>query len=296
MKRDYNLKTVTGFRELTARDYSSMDFVFPGFPLGCVGSLVSPGGTGKSFFALQRALEVAIGRDLKRGGVLYLPAEDHPDEIGKRLQAISRAFELTPQEKDLAGENFILWPLLGEAPDLLEEQKEGRPLLEAISSIASGRALDDDPLRLIIFDTLRRFSYADENDGGAMSKVLSAMETLCKRLSCSCIFLHHTSKSAALNGQVDTQQAARGSSVLTDNIRYQEFLRVMTKEEAEKLCEDGYPVGEERKKYVEWGVSKQNYGQPVDNLWLKRNDDGVLLPVILEKAESSKKRSSKDEI
>lgn len=274
-------KVVTGL-DLRSRSYDARDFVRPGFALGTVGSLVAPGGSGKTFRATQDAVDIACGRNgIKQGAVLYLPAEDPLDELGVRLQAIIRAYQLTDAELADLDKNLIYWPLLGAAPDLVEQDKDGGlVLLKAICDIAQGRAL-----RLIVFDTLRRFNFLDENNGGDMSRVLAVLEQIAKGLGCSCLFLHHVSKSAALQGQVSAQQSARGSSVLVDNIRYQEFLQGMTVEFAEKHGEADsagnvpHSIGDERGRYVLWGVSKQNYGRPVPDQWLKKNEDGVLLPV-----------------
>lgn len=285
-------KVVTGL-DLCAGKYDARDYIWPGFPVGMVGSLIAPGGSGKTYKATQSAVEIACGRGgLQKGAVLYLPAEDPLDELGARIQAIERVYQFTDDEYKDIDRNLIYWPLLGEAPDLLETDDDGGlVLLKAICDIADGRAL-----RLIIFDTLRRFNYCDENNGGEMSRVLAVLEQIAKGLGCSCLFLHHTSKAAALQGQVSMQQAARGSSVLTDNIRYQEFLQGMTPEYAEKHGEVdsagnvSHSIGDERGKYVLWGVSKQNYGRPVPEQWLKRNDEGVLLPVAIGEVG---KRSSK---
>lgn len=289
----YELNTVTDFKSLHDADYKSMEFVKPGLVRGTVGSLVAAGGVGKSYKALQEAVLIASGhsKSIKKGGVLYLPAEDPIDEIGKRLQAIAKAYKLTEQEKAEAAENLKIWPLLGASPDLLEKTEDSQPLIDAICNIAKTYK---NPLRIIYFDTLRRFSYADENDGGQMSKVLACMETICKRINCSCFFLHHASKAAALNGNMAMQQAARGSSVLTDNIRYQEYLAPMTDNEAEKLGEvinSRVPsaVGGEKSFFIKWGVSKQNYGYPIGERWFKRNRDGVLMPVELDYVEKYEK-------
>lgn len=64
-----------------------LDFVLPGMLAGTVGSIISPGGVGKSMFALQLAVQIAGGPDmlglgdLKCGRVIYLPAEDPPGAI-----------------------------------------------------------------------------------------------------------------------------------------------------------------------------------------------------------------------
>lgn len=294
----YDIQTRVRLRSIYEGDYSKREFIKPGFPVGVVGSLVAPGGSSKTFKVLQDALLLAATEEYRPPcGVLYLPAEDSMDEIGLRIQAIIKAYGMTEEEIDLGNDNFQVWSLLAESPDLLEKKGESRPLVDAICEIA--KSYKRDPLRLVIFDTLRRFSYADENDGGAMSKILSVMELICKKCGCSCLFLHHTTKSAALANLIDVQQASRGSSVLVDNLRYQEFLRIMTTEEANikgeiiNGCLPTVAIGEDnRKQYVCWGISKQNYGSIVEDQWYKRNEAGVLLKVNLGKVQEKKKENN----
>lgn len=310
---EFPIDIIKSLGDLVDDSYENIDFTKPGFVHGTVGAIVAAGGVGKTFFALQTAIEIAGGmpavfttesgefcqQELKAGGVLYMYAEDPEVMIGQRVQSIANAYKTsgaTEEHQAKARKNLQLWPLIGYAPNILQRNKDGsRPLLTAIQ-----RAVDVKfkgiELRLIIFDTLRRFSFADENDGGQMSEVLSGFEKICMTLGCSCMFLHHTSKAAAISGQTSLQQAARGSSVLTDNIRYQEFLSPMSTDEANQYGEQqsGGVIGEENRQwYVRWGVSKQNYGRPVRDLWLKKSHFGVLMPVELEKkAKSSKKSSS----
>lgn len=310
---EYPVDLIKSLGELVDASYKNIDFTKPGFVHGTVGAIVAAGGVGKTFFALQTAIEIAGGmpavfttetgeiceKELKSGGVLYMFAEDPEIMIGQRVQAIAAAYKTsgaTEEHQARARKNLQLWPLIGYAPDILQRNKDGsRPLHNAIKK-AVDKLFKGIELRLIIFDTLRRFSFADENDGGQMSAVLAGFESLCMSLGCSCMFLHHTSKAAAISGQTSLQQAARGSSVLTDNIRYQEFLSPMSADEANQHGEIGQSgvIGEENRQwYVRWGVSKQNYGRPVRDLWLKKNHCGVLMPVELEKkAKSSKKSSS----
>lgn len=295
----YNTGEVVGFADLVGREYDAIDYVKPGFPVGVVGGLVAPGASSKTYFAIQDGLTIASGRasrTMPRGGVLYLPAEDPINQVGRRVKAIAAAWGLSGEEAEAAAANWRAWPLMGEAPDLVERlENDERPLVDAICDVCA-KQFTGDKVRLIIFDTLRRFTFNDENDGGAMSRFLGCMELLCKRLQCSCMYLHHSSKAAALQGQLSTQQAARGSSVLSDNIRYQEYLSPMTQEEAEKLGKmgpDGHahvPVGGERGLYVRWGVSKQNYGHPVPEVWYKRGQEGVLDVAFLASVEKERSK------
>ena len=81
--------------------------------------------------------------------------------------------------------------------------------------------------------------------------------------------------------------------LLVDNIRWQGYLKTMTETEAEELG-----VEQERRKYfVQFGVSKQNYGAPFEPIWLRKvssKTEGIeggytLQKAILEKSKSVKK-------
>lgn len=246
-----------------------LDFVLPGLVRGTVGAIVSPGGTGKSMLALEIAILVASGFDLSGiaggkafpvGKVVFLAAEDPEVAILQRLHALGKM--LPDDVRVKLSENLIIEPLLGKLPNVMNQK-----WFDAIKRVSEGS-------RLLILDTLRRFHISDENDSGEMSQVIGQLEAISAPNDCSTIFAHHSSKSAALSGQGDQQQASRGSSVLVDNIRWQMYLAGMTKDEASKL-----KIAEERRGYfVRTGVSKQNYGSPTQELWLLRVDGGVLTP------------------
>jgi RecA-family ATPase len=119
-----------------------------------------------------------------------------------------------------------------------------------------------------------------------MSAVISKMEWIAARTGVSVLFLHHSTKSAALNGQVGEQQSSRGSSVLVDNVRWQGFLATMSKEEAKR-----YSISEEERKFfVKFGVSKQNYSSPISDIWYRRHHGGVLRREDLQCSKGSRRR------
>lgn len=243
-----------------------LDFVLPGMLAGTVGSLVSPGGVGKSYVALEWAVLVATGINLmglefeaKQGRVVMLCAEDPADALQHRLHALGRHLGLDARLKMDAGVD--IFPLVGHPFDLMKAS-----CFDWALECAKGA-------RLMLIDTLRRIHVADENDGGQMAMLLGQMERIASLTGCSILFLHHTTKAAALNGQADMQQASRGSSVLTDNIRWQAFLGGMTKEEAKE-----HGVSEQdRGQFVRFGIPKRNYGAPMPDVWLRRGEGGVLV-------------------
>jgi len=259
-----------------------LDYVMPNMVAGTVGSLVSPGGAGKSMLALQLAVQVAGGSDLldigeiTTGNVAYLPAEDPPIAIHHRLHALGK--HMSAELQQIVADRLLIRPWIGHCLDIMS-----KGLLEQLQQLAEGR-------RLMVLDTLRRFHIEEENSSGPMSQVISRMEYIAAQTGCSVVFLHHTNKSVAMTGTGDQQQASRGSSVLVDNIRWQSYLTCMSQAEAEN-----YGVDQSQRGYfVRFGVSKANYGAPFKERWFRRNEGGVLTPAVLEPGKNRGAR--RDEI
>lgn len=246
-----------------------LDFVLPGMIAGTVGSLVAQGGAGKSWLALEIAVAVAGGPDLagmgiNRGGeVLYLPAEDPRPALRQRLHALGPYLDDTARAT--LAENLTILPLMGHPVNVMDYG-----FAAELAQLAKGK-------RLVILDTLRRFHIEDENASGPMASLLGTLESMCQDAGTSALFLHHTAKGAALNGQGGEQQAARGSSVLVDNIRGGQWnLLGMTEAEATRQkVEAG-----ERRNFVRLVQAKANFGPPVADRWLERKEGGILLPAL----------------
>lgn len=267
------------------------DTIMPGFVIGTTGITTAPGATGKTFHGLQcgtvLAMWPAITKplnmfedEIKTGRrVLYFSAEDPMIILKGRLRSIAEA--LHPQQygeedqqyglrlKEFINEsgvkeNFRVHALNGTRPDINDEDTLQRYVKIAKEFRAN----------LICFDTFTRFHKKKENDNGEMSATISNFEYLCAETEASCLLMHHTSKIAAMNGQGDQQQSARGASVIVDNPRWGASLNKMSTEQAEQYgVED-----EDRWKYVFWVTTKVNYG-PESRRWFKKNHNGVLMPI-----------------
>jgi RecA-family ATPase len=270
-KLPFNLRTIMAMKD---EDIPTADFVLPNFLAGTVGSLISSGGAGKTFLALQMATQIASGENLfglgqyPTGKVLFLGAEDPDFAFISRFHAISKLLNNSAREKIL--KNLTLQSIRADGPNILDDNWLQTFYIKSIGH------------RLIILDTFRRFHWEDENLATPMSAVLNRLEIIAEETGCSIMFLHHSNKNSVINNSSDQQQAARGSSVLTDNCRWQSFLKKMTEKEAEK-----YGIDESlRNMYVQFGISKANYGNPFNNIWLKRNINGLLLHVTLEEVDN----------
>jgi RecA-family ATPase len=263
----------------------NLDFVLPGLVAGTVGAIVSPGGSGKSALALQIAAQMAGGPDLLGIGntaqamAAYLPGEDPELAVRHRLFALGE--QCSPEHREAMSKRLYIEPLESMTVNLMSPE-----WFEYFMQIANHR-------RLLVIDTLRIIHQMDENDSGAMTQLVGQMKIIAAKTRCAIVFLHHTSKSSAMNDQGAEQQASRGSSVLVDNIRWQGYLRTMSEKDA-KL----FGVEEnQRRHFVEFGVSKQNYGAPFAPVWLRKvscTDKEIAGGYTLQKAHLQKKASNKN--
>lgn len=237
---------------------ASIKFILPGLPFGVVGSVISPGGVGKSAFALSLACQIAGGPCLtglqtdEIGKVVYVAGEDPENVIEHRLFAVGE--HCNQVERETIDENLTVIPASGKILDILSKETQAY-----FEELATGKTL-------LILDTLRVIHTADENDSGAMSNVVGHLKRIANKTQCSIIFLHHTNKNSMNNGAGAEQQASRGSSVLVDNIRWQGYLTKLPDDKFKNIAMTEI----ERKYYVLFGVSKQNYGFPVDDIVLKK--------------------------
>ncbi|AOV18502.1 hypothetical protein BJI67_07330 [Acidihalobacter aeolianus] len=266
-----------------------LDWIWPGFLASSVGSLVAPGSTGKSIWTMEAAFSVAAsvaGGDVLElkpkhtGKVTYIAAEDDRAILRHRLHAMREWLE--PAAREVISENLTLVPIVGKRWNLLDDD-----CLRFIKE-------EYEDSRLIVFDTLNRVHTGDENSNGDMSAVVSGLEWIAADGGPACLFLHHTPKQVSMNGMVDHQHAGRGATVLSDNPRMVSYVARMTAEEAQKLttwpAQNPKPIPEEdRHRYVRFGTSKQNYGEPTEPRWYRRAEGGVLVPVELFPTEGDQK-------
>jgi RecA-family ATPase len=266
------------------------DYIFPGFKTKTIGALFAPGGTGKSFLALELAIAIANNQadiagfqPTSEGKVLYVNAEDDEDELNDRLSCCGE--RINPSLDEIIDENLIILPAMGGLQDYGWRSSKGEVSKELIDLIDFAKGY-----RLIILDTLTRFHRLNENDNGQMSQLLGNLEYVVKQTGASLLFIHHTNKAAAKDGELCGQLAARGADAIISNIRYAAFLHKMTGDEANK-----YGIDQNRQGfYLRFGVAKQNNGQPQSDRWLERKEGGVLLPVDLVSKTETNKTSRKE--
>jgi hypothetical protein len=282
-KIDFQKHRVDVFKALTT-DPAPLDFIWPGFLAGTVGTLFAPGATSKSFWTIQAAVAVATGIDtvgITPGGlgrVVYLAAEDPTIVLQHRLRAISLGKGFSPDDAGLAQERIDLLSLVGQGLNLGDDEQRGE-LIEYCKGS-----------RLVIIDTISRAHRLDENSNGEMAQLLMFLEMIAGQTGAAILFLHHIAKAMSRAGEGDSQHAARGAGALTDNARMGSALSRMTASEAEQMIDRNLgsvePIGpDSRARYVRMSIPKNNYSAPIADRWYRRDGGGVLTPVDLTEAE-----------
>lgn len=260
----------------------ALDFVLPGFLKGTVGLLASPGAVGKTWVALELCCSVVSSKANQQllklpmsghGKAVFLSAEDTSIALRHRIHALGKF--LSPEARAEVQQGFQLISLVGMQTDLNPEvDSKGVSLSEDWSKTIAEQCKG---VRLIVLDTLSRWHGKEENSNRDMSLLMKVAEWLASVTGASILFLHHSSKSMVVQGRGDEQQSVRGASTLVDNARWQAAVCGMT--EAEAKAASTVMKGEDRKQFRRFVVSKQNHGLPMDDIWLQRKDDGVLVRV-----------------
>jgi hypothetical protein len=257
-----------------------LDFVLSGLVSGTVGSIIAPGGTGKSWLSLQIAAAVAGSDTLAinppTGRVLYVASEDPAEALHQRIHTL--ATRLNRAQRDMICEYLHIWPALGQTGDLLDDGRAATDL-----------ARRGEGCRLIVLDTLSRWHTGDENARADAARVMRRLEQVAATTGAAVLFIHHTSKAATLADLGATQQAARGSSVWIDESRYCVTMTKCSEHEARDLGIDP----DRRDFFVKVTIAKANYIAPQPARWLRKREGGMLEPVeLIEIADGKKEKRS----
>jgi len=131
--------------------------------------------------------------------------------------------------------------------------------------------------RLVIIDPLRRLHDGDENSSAAMTDVVQILEALAKQTGAAVIVAHHVNKASHFNDSGNSAGASRGSSALTDAVRWQLNLSGMSEKDAK-----AFRITGQHKSYLRVDFAKANYIAPEPTIWLRRQEGGVLTRIFLE--------------
>ena len=117
-----------------------------------------------------------------------------------------------------------------------------------------------------------QFHRGDENDSWAMTALVQATQLLAAKTRASVLLSHHTNRASTNQGTGDTAGAARGSTALTDGVRWQMNMSRLGPELAK-----AYDVApEDEGRYLRVDIAKANYLPPQPPQVLQRGAGGAL--------------------
>ena len=212
--------------------------------------------------------------------VVYLSAEDDALTIHRRVY---HALEQLPEDlREQAAANFYGIPVhggvnlcrvVGGVVEATANYEDLRDILDAIRP------------RLLVLDTLARFSGVDENDNPAMTAFCGLLEGLIDAYGCNIILLHHSNKTSGdliedpkELAKALTQTAMRGASALAGCIRWGMLVAPLGAALAQKRI--GEPAtGKYDGAFLAVRVGKKNSGGPEPRYYLGRDEHGLLYRV-----------------
>ncbi len=260
-----------------------MDWVIRNWiPGGTVGTLAAAGGTGKSYLMLIVGMQIAIASPVHSepfkvdnpGGVLYINVEDPPDEIKRRIHAISEAYKFGTTDIDLLEQNFSIIAAQGLIGPFMKSGDGNNPKPTEYYQLVKEQILVGS-YRLVILDTKSRLFGLEENATRDNAEWVRLLEIICQQTNTAFIVIHHQNKRGRQTGGTD---AVRGSSAFTDNCRFVWGLQPISENMADMF-------GVDPTKFVMMTIDKSNYGPGLKPLMFERVDDGVLVYRDLEKEQ-----------
>mgnify|MGYP002629553635 CR=1 FL=1 len=232
-----------------------------------VSVLGSPGGTGKTAYAIAVALSIVTGRALldphplapspqnflhKPGARVWINnLEDPMEEMLLRLKGAFIRHKI--QHADVDGKLFVN---SGRDQPLIITQRIGNalvatPVVDALVAVIKARQID-----VLIIDPFVQSHTAEENRNDEMNLVMSLWGVVAAKGDCAVWLIHHFRK----GGQAGDSESFRGAVAVQGAARVMSTLSVMSAEEADKL---GVPV-EEKWQYIRKDSAKANLAPQAD--------------------------------
>jgi len=273
-------------------DPPALSHVLPGLLVGTVGLLAAPGGKGKTMFLLQLAAAMALGRPIcgglfELGGkdacrrtepskVVVVLAEESAAIVHHRLHTILSSSmrggsPLLPHTADLElletlQRNLVVLPCADHGrPTLFDRDGKTTWIYERLQELSQGA-------HLVLLDPLRQLHNGDEVDSGYMTGVMSSLQRIVAGTSGAMMVAHHTSQASSVADYGDRAQAARGSTAITDAVRFQLNLSTPSDKWLRSMG-IGY---DDTDNLLRVDVAKANHLAPVPTQLLIRGPGGVL--------------------
>ena len=249
-------------------------------PKGIVAMLCGAGGVGKTHLLCQLAISIATGTpwlntfsptkhcgEEKKGSVFIGLGENTYEDIHRNLFKASKKIREMPMGEEIlaeASKRIAPFSFCGQRAAFLDEKKPSRYFREL--KLRLEETAPREGWSLIILDPVSRLMGADaEIDNAAATQFIALLEELSIELpgNPTILFAHHVSKLAIRNKDTPDQTASRGSSALTDGVRWQVSFSKGKSESTDEI--DAVLT-----------MTKSNFTRIINPIYLKKDNDGFL--------------------
>lgn len=250
-----------------------LDYVLPSLVVGTVGCFAGRGGVGKGMLSLEILCDMVTGAGITGlvnhpcdGKVAFVSIEDDQITLSRRLQVIARRF---PEEtRQQIFDQVDVVSIYGQAHSvLLSPGPQGMKRNERMIEELKQRFGD---YRLLIFDTLRKFTGIDENRSDEASAAVQIFDEIAHATGAAVIFVHHLAKEKIKLTDDISADDIRGSSALVNDARWAAILTGLSKSEREEYGVSDESKGDFRK--IE--IVKANHGQSASTWYLQHVEFG----------------------
>lgn len=259
-------------------NFQDGDEVKPFIRKGIVGMLVGAGGVGKTHALAQLAIAIATGKKwlgkfpIEKPGYVFMGlGENSDDDIHRLLRKIAKSASgkkelslLDMQQFQEASKRLAVMSFTGTDATFIHQGIPTGLYQTFINELKTQEP--DEGWSCIILDPISRFLGADaETDNAAATRFISLLERIILELrgNPTILFGHHMNKSG-VGSTNTTQAAARGSSAITDGVRWQANLERTTEDE------------EGKSKMVTLKVVKTNFTAYTSPCHLEKDENGFL--------------------
>ncbi len=270
----FKVQDFSGWRFMARQE---IPFVFKDAVVrGTTSAIIGAPKTGKSIYALQAAVGLALGREIapglapvRPGRVLCIFTEDPAIITSRRLEAICAVHDVPPDEIDRAIAEGRL--SFGPAdPAAIVNFRAGTPSPSAYME-ACLRHVETARPDMIVFDPLVAFEGStSEYDNTQRDAAFRELRRLARAVDGAVLVLHHQSKAGT--GSMDAN-ASRGGTALQGAVRWQANLNALDESELRRYSIDAAVAP----RFVKMNVALNQYApRTAEPIFMERKEGGIL--------------------
>ena len=227
--------------EIPSEDEEEEKFILEPFvPSKSIILLDGIGGLGKSFFAIELAFALSIGESFllkeikpkQDTAILYLTAEDSPDDFRDRLLEIKRAYGY----KGKADKFYWVSSLSSKFPLKTSTffTKEHNKIVKTEMADYLEFLIRETKAKLIVIDSLINWYGLNENSSDDAVYFYNFLKHLIRKYKLSFLILHHQSKGGLLKDS-SKEDKFRGSGVFREQARARIVMRQLNSKEEKQF-------------------------------------------------------------